>query len=376
MSCSSAVQSRPLKPDEISWPSPPSLPTSPTRLARPTSPPPNSNAAFDGKSSAQQPHLKSQQVSQLSERQLQKQRAWDSNIDLDDAPPPSLRRSPSPIRQGFARTPAIEITNDTPPRRQWTPSHDVTPRTGNAGGNGTSNSYAGFRAGSGSPERRVQPLTGPPVQLPTQSQQTAVPRVSLPDGHHDDDNDSDVDDAPNIVVSRPGNGPSVSVSAPGAPAISISEAPNITVFEHGAPAISVSATNSPPTAFSPPRTPVSDSAQPQRPGGGFGSRHTQIQESSPLRPTPSRGPPSKRGLPSPPSSSPMRTNGLSCGGCNGSIIGRIVSAMAQRWHPNCFRCTICNELLEHVSSYEHDGRPYCHLDYHEVCIVSSRCDDN
>ncbi|KAF9448052.1 glucocorticoid receptor-like (DNA-binding domain) [Macrolepiota fuliginosa MF-IS2] len=39
--------------------------------------------------------------------------------------------------------------------------------------------------------------------------------------------------------------------------------------------------------------------------------------------------------------------------------------MGSRWHPQCFRCTICNELLEHVSSYEHNGRPYCHLDYHE-----------
>ena len=58
--------------------------------------------------------------------------------------------------------------------------------------------------------------------------------------------------------------------------------------------------------------------------------------------------------------------GLICGGCNGSIIGRIVSAMGSRWHPACFRCTVCDELLEHVSSYEHEGRPYCHLDYHEV----------
>jgi hypothetical protein len=40
--------------------------------------------------------------------------------------------------------------------------------------------------------------------------------------------------------------------------------------------------------------------------------------------------------------------------------------MGSRWHPACFRCTVCNELLEHVSSYEHEGRPYCHLDYHEV----------
>ena len=45
---------------------------------------------------------------------------------------------------------------------------------------------------------------------------------------------------------------------------------------------------------------------------------------------------------------------------------RIVSAMGSRWYSACFRCTGCNELLEHVSSYEHEGRPYCHLDYHEV----------
>jgi hypothetical protein len=61
---------------------------------------------------------------------------------------------------------------------------------------------------------------------------------------------------------------------------------------------------------------------------------------------------------------------LICGGCDGPIIGRIVSAMSARWHPQCFRCTVCNELLEHVSSYEHEGKPYCHLDYHEVRPIS------
>jgi hypothetical protein len=62
----------------------------------------------------------------------------------------------------------------------------------------------------------------------------------------------------------------------------------------------------------------------------------------------------------------MRGNGLSCAGCCGPIIGRIVSAMGQRWHPECFRCSACNELLEHVSSFDHEGKPYCHFDYHEV----------
>lgn len=61
-----------------------------------------------------------------------------------------------------------------------------------------------------------------------------------------------------------------------------------------------------------------------------------------------------------------RGGGLSCGGCGGMIVGRVVSAMGVRWHPGCFRCCLCNELLENLSSYEKDGRSFCHLDYHEV----------
>ncbi|KAJ7104293.1 hypothetical protein B0H15DRAFT_809372 [Mycena belliarum] len=71
-----------------------------------------------------------------------------------------------------------------------------------------------------------------------------------------------------------------------------------------------------------------------------------------------------RSLPARPTSTSQR-RGLACGGCSGSITGRIVNAMGFRWHPECFRCTVCSELLEHVSSYEKDGKAYCHLDYHE-----------
>ena len=55
-----------------------------------------------------------------------------------------------------------------------------------------------------------------------------------------------------------------------------------------------------------------------------------------------------------------------CTGCDQPIIGRIVHAMSQRWHPQCFTCDACGGLLEHVSSYEYEGRAYCHLDYHDV----------
>ncbi|KAG9040611.1 hypothetical protein FS837_000409 [Tulasnella sp. UAMH 9824] len=59
-----------------------------------------------------------------------------------------------------------------------------------------------------------------------------------------------------------------------------------------------------------------------------------------------------------------RKGSLRCAGCDLLIVGKIVSAMDRRWHPACFKCSECSELLEHVSSYEHNGKPYCHLDYH------------
>ena len=67
-----------------------------------------------------------------------------------------------------------------------------------------------------------------------------------------------------------------------------------------------------------------------------------------------------------------RGGGLSCGGCGGMIVGRVVSARGARWHPGCFRCCVCDELLENLSSYEMDGRSFCHLDYHEVASFLSR----
>ena len=70
-----------------------------------------------------------------------------------------------------------------------------------------------------------------------------------------------------------------------------------------------------------------------------------------------------------PAVSARRGGGLACGGCGGPIVGRIVNAINVRWHPGCFRCCVCDELLEYVSSFEHDGKPYCHFDYHEVCAL-------
>lgn len=57
---------------------------------------------------------------------------------------------------------------------------------------------------------------------------------------------------------------------------------------------------------------------------------------------------------------------LACGACRQLIAGRIVHAIGKRWHPDCFQCEHCSQLLEHVAFYENDGKPYCGVDYDDV----------
>lgn len=63
--------------------------------------------------------------------------------------------------------------------------------------------------------------------------------------------------------------------------------------------------------------------------------------------------------------------GTVCGTCNKYVAGRVVQAIGQSFHPGCFSCNYCGELLEHVAFYEHEGKAYCHFDYHE--LFSLRC---
>ncbi|KAJ7650422.1 hypothetical protein FB45DRAFT_732369 [Roridomyces roridus] len=167
-----------------------------------------------------------------------------------------------------------------------------------------------------SPSPQPPSINGPPSQVPSfsftgPSSPPKIPSISLPD-----------DDPPAVRVSVP------QINLP-------------SEDDTGGPTINVQDVNSKPT----PRVF-------EVPGISFAG-----------------GPPSQRSLPTPARDRPPPTasqrRGLACGECGGSITGRIVNAMGLRFHPECFRCTVCNELLEHVSSYERDGKAYCHLDYHE-----------
>lgn len=60
-----------------------------------------------------------------------------------------------------------------------------------------------------------------------------------------------------------------------------------------------------------------------------------------------------------------------CHACERWIYSHSVRALAHTWHTRCFVCTRCETPLEHVSFYEHNGRPYCALDFHE--LFARRC---
>ncbi|KAG1876190.1 hypothetical protein F4604DRAFT_685185 [Suillus subluteus] len=240
-----------------------------------------------------------------------------------------------------------------------------------------------------------------------------VPVISLPGGHVDFDQDCDNGGGGTVPSNKTQESPPrISVSSATPPRVAGSRAtpPRVAVTSSTPPRVAANASTPPRIAVpgsSPPRIAVSGSSPSSPQISAFSPSLRQISVSSPSTPqisvsipSSSPRPPSSwrtsapshelKRLPPPPGENGlkdaggqnnvfdvqnggklsrvlkgMRGNGLSCAGCGGPIIGRIVSAMGQRWHPGCFRCSACNELLEHVSSFEHEGKPYCHLDYHE-----------
>ncbi|KAE8225490.1 hypothetical protein CF326_g7858, partial [Tilletia indica] len=96
----------------------------------------------------------------------------------------------------------------------------------------------------------------------------------------------------------------------------------------------------------------------------------QIQLPSQPAPPPAQHQP-KQSHPQPQTSTISTADGSLCASCSKLIVGRVINAMNAFFHPTCFRCMHCSESLEHVAFFEHEGKPYCHLDYHE--LFSTRC---
>jgi hypothetical protein len=273
-------------------------------------------------------------------------------VNLDDAPPPSLRRSPSPSGISTRTLPPMKTqstsssahrgrTRDPPaPSRRSAVSVPSSPEktSVNLPQVPSATNHQRSRSRSVTPANRQPPVERPraqqqpasrpppsafsqrfvsgkppPVEPQITTTRVSVPLISTPnDGNTDDD----------------GGNASIFVSEPELPQITFSD-------------------------------PTASLDMDDEPFPSEGVRHDHAHSNN--TPMPATG----GGRVFPPASSARRGGGLACGGCSGPIVGRIVSAMGVRWHPGCFRCSDCNDLLEYVSSYERDGKPYCHFDYHE-----------
>lgn len=60
-----------------------------------------------------------------------------------------------------------------------------------------------------------------------------------------------------------------------------------------------------------------------------------------------------------------------CASCNKCIVGKMITALGEVWHPEHFVCVACQMELGTTGFFERDGRPYCDKDYH--LLFSPRC---
>ncbi|XP_013794117.1 leupaxin-like isoform X2 [Limulus polyphemus] len=60
-----------------------------------------------------------------------------------------------------------------------------------------------------------------------------------------------------------------------------------------------------------------------------------------------------------------------CCACKKQIIGQVITALGQTWHPEHFTCVHCNKELGTKNFFEREGEPYCEEDYHK--IFAPRC---
>lgn len=55
-----------------------------------------------------------------------------------------------------------------------------------------------------------------------------------------------------------------------------------------------------------------------------------------------------------------------CASCNKCIVGKMITALGEVWHPEHFVCVECKSELSTTGFFEREGRPYCDKDYHQL----------
>lgn len=54
-----------------------------------------------------------------------------------------------------------------------------------------------------------------------------------------------------------------------------------------------------------------------------------------------------------------------CGACSEAIVNNCITALKKQWHVECFVCFECKNRFGAGTYYEHEGRPYCEIHYHQ-----------
>lgn len=54
-----------------------------------------------------------------------------------------------------------------------------------------------------------------------------------------------------------------------------------------------------------------------------------------------------------------------CGACSEAIVNNCITALKKQWHVECFVCYECKNRFGAGTYYEHEGRPYCEIHYHQ-----------
>lgn len=321
-------------------------------------------------------------------------------LDLDDAPPPSLRRSPSPAssvassnfssfsaamdsyRNGVPGSQPSVHSRDSHQRATSVPVRQSTESTKTGYGRSDSQSSSQPRAGARQQTFPGQPQVQSQSQPPLNQQRGGTFPSRSPVRQQQEHPPSQ---SPRRQPASPVM-PSINVNT--APALHRSRSPTVPTiqspqrqknsFPENEGSDSDDDINGPMIAVSVaddggpgPKVSVSGRGDGPSISIGTGGMEEDLRNGSTINTSP-RGPSvtvngSKKSVAELPTI--RRGGGLSCGGCGGMIVGRVVSAMGSKWHPGCFRCCVCNELLENLSSYEKDGRSFCHLDYHEVWFL-------
>ncbi|XP_029562980.1 leupaxin isoform X4 [Salmo trutta] len=60
-----------------------------------------------------------------------------------------------------------------------------------------------------------------------------------------------------------------------------------------------------------------------------------------------------------------------CASCGKVIVGKMITALGQVWHPEHFVCVVCTAELGTIGFFEREGKAYCEKDYQH--LFSPRC---